>query len=174
MTWWMADAWVAETDKTIDASAGVQLQDESSMTTPMTSADGADRTQDAVLFAARLGLASLFLFSGTQKLTNLHGAGEWAALQGVPFPQLAMLLAALFEVGAGLMLATGWRARTAASALAAYIIVLAPLFHQFWNAPPQLWQASIDNFFHHLVMFGGMTYLAVFGPGGWRLTFHKG
>lgn len=139
----------------------------------MTSTDTADRSRDAALFAARLGLASLFFFSGAQKLMNLQGAGEWAASQGVPFPQLAMLLAALFEVGAGLMVVTGWRARTAAAALAAYIIVLAPLFHQFWNAPPQLWQASIDNFFHHLVMFGGMTYLAVFGPGGWRLTFRK-
>ena len=129
--------------------------------------------QNAALFVARLGLASLFLFSGTQKLSNIHGAADWAASQGMPFAQVVMPLAGLFEVATGLMLATGWRARQAAAALAAWIIVLGPLFHQFWNVAPQLWQASIDNFFHHFVMFGGMIYVAVFGPGGWRLSNRK-
>jgi putative oxidoreductase len=125
--------------------------------------------QDAALFVARLGLASLFLFSGTQKLTHLQGAAVWAASQHVPFASQLMPLAALFEIAAGLSLVTGWRAREAAVALATWIIVLGPLFHQFWNVPPQFWQAVIDDFFHHLVMFGGMIYVAVFGPGHWRL-----
>jgi putative oxidoreductase len=126
--------------------------------------------QNAALFVARLGLASLFLFSGMQKLINLPGASAWAASRGVPFAPQLMPLAALFEVGTGLMLITGWRAREAAAALAAWIIVLGPLFHQFWSEAPQYWQVSIDDFFHHLVMFGGMIYVAVFGPGGWRLA----
>jgi putative oxidoreductase len=125
---------------------------------------------DAALFGARLCLASLFLFSGGEKLMSLHGAAEWAASNGVPFAHQLMPLAALFEFAAGLMLVTGWRARAAAAALAAWIIVLGPLFHQFWNAPPELWQVSIDDFFHHLVMFGGMIYVAVFGPGGWSVA----
>jgi putative oxidoreductase len=129
--------------------------------------------QDAALFVARLCLASLFLFSGGEKLTSMDGAIQWAASHGVPFASLAMPLAALFEVAAGLMLVTGWRAREAAAALAVWIIVLGPLFHQFWNVPPQFWQESVDNFFHHLVMFGGMIYLTVFGPGRWRVGYQK-
>ena len=125
--------------------------------------------QNAALFVARLGLASLFLFSGMQKLTQLPGAIAWASSIGVPFASVAMPFAGLFEVVTGSMLVTGWRAREAAVALALWIIVLGPLFHQFWNAPPQIWQGMIDDFFHHLVMFGGMIYVAVFGPGGWRL-----
>jgi len=144
----------------------------------MATAEGVDAPtldvrRDAALFLARLGLASLFLFSGTQKLTHLDGASQWAASAGVPFAVQLMPLAGLFEIGAGLMLVTGWRAREAAAALALWIIVLGPLFHQFWNAPPQLWQVTVDDFFHHLVMFGGMIYLAVFGPGGWRLPGRK-
>jgi putative oxidoreductase len=131
------------------------------------------RGQDAALFVARLCLASLFLFSGAEKLTSMPGAIAWATSSGVPVAQLAMPLAALFEVAMGLLLATGWRAREAAVALALWIIVLGPLFHQFWRVPPQFWQESVDNFFHHLVMFGGMVYVAVFGPGGWRLTGRK-
>jgi putative oxidoreductase len=130
--------------------------------------------QDAALFVARLCLASLFLFSGGEKLTSMPGAVQWASSVGVPFAHVWMPLAAMFEVSAGLMLATGWRAREAAAALAVWIIILGPLFHQFWNVPPQLWQESVDNFFHHLVMFGGMVYVAAFGPGAWQLLRRKG
>jgi putative oxidoreductase len=133
-----------------------------------------DRAQNAALLVARLCLASLFLFSGAEKLISMSGAIAWAASSGVPVAQLAMPLAALFEITAGLLLATGWRAREAASALALWIIILGPLFHQFWKVPPQFWQESIDSFFHHLVMFGGMVYVAIFGPGGWRLANRKG
>ncbi|MDB5719896.1 MAG: DoxX family protein [Alphaproteobacteria bacterium] len=125
--------------------------------------------QNAALFVARLGMASLFLFSGAEKLTSLHGAAQWAGSHGVPFAAELMPLAALFEVAAGLMLVTGWRAREAAAALAAWIFVLGPAFHQFWNVGPEGWQVSVDDFFHHYVMFGGMIYLAVFGPGAWSL-----
>jgi putative oxidoreductase len=125
--------------------------------------------QDAALLAARIGLASLFLFSGCQKLIHLQGAAQWAASQGVPFASLLMPLGGLFEVASAVMLITGWHARQAAAALAAWIIVLGPLFHRFWDAPPQLWQIVIDDLFHHFVMFGGMIYVAVFGPGTWRL-----
>ena len=125
--------------------------------------------QAAALAVARISLASLFLFSGCQKLTHLQGAAQWAASQGVPFASLLMPLAGLFEVAAAVMLISGWRARQAAAALAAWIIVLGPLFHRFWEAPPQMWQIEIDDLFHHFVMFGGMIYVAVFGPGSWRL-----
>jgi putative oxidoreductase len=125
--------------------------------------------QAAALLVARVGLASLFLFSGCQKLMHLQGAAQWAASQGVPFASLLMPLAGLFEVASAVMLITGWHARQAAAALAAWIIVLGPLFHRFWEAPPQLWQIEIDDLFHHFVMFGGMIYVAVIGPGSWRL-----
>ena len=140
----------------------------------MTRAHKSDRLslpfmQEAALLMARIGLASLFLFSGCQKLTHLQGAAEWAASQGVPFASLLMPLAGRFEVASAVMLITGWHARRAAAALAVWIIVLGPLFHRFWDAPPQLWQVMVDDLFHHFVMFGGMIYVVVFGPGSWRL-----
>jgi len=125
--------------------------------------------REAGLLVARIGLASLFLFSGGQKLAHLQGAAEWATSQGVPFASLLMPLAGVFEVASGVMLITGWHARQAAAALAVWIIVLGPLFHRFWEAPAQLWQIMVDDLFHHFVMFGGMIYVVVFGPGSWRL-----
>ncbi len=121
--------------------------------------------QDIWLLIARLGLASLFIFSGSEKLFFREGAAKFASGYGVPFAFEVMPLVSLFEIGCGLLIITGWHARKAAMALAVWMTVLNPWFHQFWNVPPQIWQLIVDSFFHHFVMIGGMIYLAVFGPG---------
>ena len=126
--------------------------------------------KDAWLLFARLCMASLFLWSGLEKVFDLHGAAGFAASKGIPFALQLMPLAVVFEVGAALMLITGWRARTAAIALSVWMLVLGPWFHQFWNVPPEMWQMMIDDFFHHFVMIGGMIYVSVFGPGRWSLS----
>jgi len=121
--------------------------------------------QDYALLLARIFMASLFLWSGAEKLFDLHGAAGFAASRGVPFASALMPAAIALELLAGLALVLGWRVREAAIVLVVWMGVLGPWFHQFWNAPPQLWQMVIDDFFHHFVMIGGMIYVAVFGPG---------
>ncbi len=121
--------------------------------------------KNLALLLARLGMASLFVFSGTEKLVDPSGAAGFAASFGVPLADYAVPVAALFEIACGLMIASGWHARAAAIALAAWMAVLNPWFHPFWKVPAPMWQLIIDSFFHHFVMIGGMIYLAVFGPG---------
>ena len=121
--------------------------------------------QDMALLIARFGMASLFLFSGGEKLIDAGGAAGFAASFGVPFAAYTVPFAALFEIACALMIISGWYVRSAAIALAFWMAVLNPWFHPFWKVPPQMWQLIIDSFFHHFVMIGGMIYLAVFGPG---------
>lgn len=125
---------------------------------------------DAWLLIARLCMASLFLWSGLEKLFDVEGAAGFATSKGVPFALQLMPLAIVFEITAALMLIIGWRTRIAAIALAVWMLVLGPWFHQFWNVPREMWQMMIDDFFHHFVMIGGMIYVAVFGPGRWSLS----
>lgn len=140
----------------------------------MTSDNTASSRNDAALLVARLFMASLFLWSGSEKLVYTEGAAKFASMHGIPYALQLMPFAALFEIATGLMIALGWRAREAAIALALWMFVLGPWFHQFWNVPPQMWQAMIDSFFHHYVMIGGMIYLAVFGPGRLALAPNDG
>ena len=120
---------------------------------------------DYALLIDRLCMASLVVWSGAEKAFDLHGAAAFAASRGVPFALELMPLAALFEIICGLLLVIGWRTRPVALALALWMAVLGPWFHPFWATPPPMWQLMIDDFFHHLVMIGGMIYLAVCGPG---------
>jgi putative oxidoreductase len=121
--------------------------------------------KDGALLAGRLLMASLFLFSGLQKAFDLKGAAAFASQYDVPFALQLMPLVIILEVGAALCFITGRFTRPAAIALAIWMTWTGPWFHRFWNVEPQMWQMMIDNFFHHLVMIGGMIYLAACGPG---------
>ena len=136
----------------------------------LTDKSGLSPAQQLWLLVARVGFASLFLFSGAEKLVDNVGAAKFAASFGVPFAPYTVPLAGFLEIVAALMIVTGWHARSAAVALAVWMTVLNPWFHPFWTLPPgQMWQLIVDSFFHHFVMIGGMIYLAVFGPGRYRI-----
>ena len=107
-----------------------------------------ERRADIALLVARLLMASLFLWSGIEKIIDLKGAAGFAASGGIPFALQLMPLAIIFELACSLALILGWQTRLAALALAVWMIILGPMFHQFWSAPPDRWQESIDGFFH--------------------------
>ena len=109
-------------------------------------------------------MASLFVFSGLEKLTDFGGAVGFAASMGVPLPQVAIGLAVVLELGCAAALLTRW-CRIGAAILTVWVIILGPTFHRFWAVPPAEWQMMVDNFFHHFVMAGGLLYVVVFGAG---------
>jgi putative oxidoreductase len=126
------------------------------------------------LLLARILMASLFIFSGIEKIVIYRDAVQFAAGGGVPFARELMPLAILLELGCGAMLLVGWHARLAAVIFAAWVLVLGPSFHRFWAEPPATWQVVVDGFFHHLVMAGGFICLAVYGPGELSLDAKSG
>ncbi len=127
------------------------------------------KQQNGLLLLARVLMASLFLWSGAEKIFDFRHAIGFAAHMGMPLAGPLMPLAILLELGCGLMILAGWNARIGAAVLALWMLVLGPWFHQFWHAPPALWQMMIDDFFHHFVMVGGMLYIVVFGPGDYAI-----
>ncbi len=115
------------------------------------------------LFVARCFMASLFVFSGLEKVFDFSGAVLFAQAHGVLFAETLMPVVILLELGASLMLVTGWRASQGALALTLWVLWTGPWFHRFWMAPPHMWQMMIDDFFHHFVMAGGLLYVVIFG-----------
>lgn len=123
------------------------------------------RQATTFLLFARIGMASLFLFSGGEKLLDYQGAVGFARAFDVPFAGIGIGFAILLELGGAIGLLVPRTCRYAAAALAVWMFVLNPWFHRFWAVPAAEWQAMIDNFFHHFVMIGGLMYVVVFGPG---------
>lgn len=113
----------------------------------------------------RFLLALIFVFSGWGKIAGFAGAASYMAAKGMPWPQVLLPGAILIELGGGLALMLGWKARWAALAIFLFCIPTSLIFHDFWALPPEQAQTQMINFLKNLALMGGLLYVVAFGPG---------
>jgi len=113
----------------------------------------------------RFLLALIFVFSGWGKIAGFAGAASYMAAKGMPWPQVLLPGAILIELGGGLALMLGWKARWAALAIFLFCIPTTLIFHDFWALPPEQAQTQMINFLKNLALMGGLLYVVAFGPG---------
>ena len=126
-----------------------------------------------VALVARIALALIFITSGWSKLTHFSGAEAYMASAGVPMIQPLLVLTIIIELGGGLLLALGWKARWAALAFAIWIVPVSLVFHAFWSAAPEQAQMQYIQFMKNVSIFGGMLMVIAFGPGAFALERDK-
>jgi len=134
--------------------------------------DQAATARDGVVLVGRILLAAMFVISGWGKLTGFAGTAGYIASEGLPFPQLLAAAAIVIEFGGGLLILLGWKTRWSALALAVFLVIITPIFHNFWSAPPDAHMEQVINFQKNVSILGGMLLLYVLGPG--RYSLDKG
>ncbi len=122
--------------------------------------------------AGRILIALIFLFAGFGKVTGFEGTVGYIASKSLPLPQLAAIGAIIVELGGGLMLVAGWKARWAATALFVFTALTALFFHNFWAAAPDQAQNQMIHFMKNISMMGGLLFVIVHGSG--PLSVDKG
>lgn len=133
-----------------------------------------DTYKTPLVVIGRILLALMFVLSGFDKLTNVQGtAGYITAVAGLPLPAVLAVLAGLLELVAGLAIVTGFAARWAALALAAFTLVASFLFHPFWTVPAEQQMVQQLLFMKNLAVTGGLLILAALGPGPASLGARK-
>ena len=115
---------------------------------------------DALSLLARILLALLFLGSGLSKLAAPAATQAYMAASGVPMVSLAYIAAVVAEVGGGLLLLVGYRARLAAFTLTAFTLAATVLFHS--NMADQ---NQMIHMMKNLAIIGGLLNVAAFGAG---------
>ena len=115
--------------------------------------------------AGRLLLALIFLISGYEKIGGFSKVAPFMAAQGVPFAELALVVSIVVEIGGGLLLVLGWKARWAALALLLWLIPVTLLFHNFWAVDAARYQNQFNHFMKNLCIMGGMLYIMAYGAG---------
>jgi putative oxidoreductase len=114
---------------------------------------------DKVLnIAARLLMAHIFILSGFTKITGYAGTAGYMEKMGVPGILLPLVI--LTELGGGLFLLFGFKAKWAAFALAGFSIVSALIFHS--NLADQM---QMINFMKNLAIAGGLLMVVQYGAG---------
>ena len=119
--------------------------------------------------AGRILIALIFVLSGFSKITGFDGTVGYITSKGLPLPQLAAIGAIIVELGGGILLLLGWKARWAAAALVVFTALAAFLFHNFWAMPPEQAQNQMIHFMKNISMIGGLLYVVVHGSGALSL-----
>jgi putative oxidoreductase len=121
--------------------------------------------QTPLALVGRILLAILFIKYGFEKVVGFQGTVGYIAAKGLPMPAVLAALAAVVELGGGILLAVGLLTGWAALALAGFCVLTAFLFHPFWTLPAAQQYGEQVNFFKDLALAGGLLVVAGFGAG---------
>ena len=107
----------------------------------------------------------MFVPSGFSTITGFAGTAGYIASQGVPMPEVAAAIRILIEFGGGLLILIGWKTRWAALAFIVFLIVITPIFHNFWSVPEAEKMVQQISFMKNMGILGAFFLLLAFGPG---------
>jgi len=120
---------------------------------------------DALALVGRILLGLIFVLSGFQKLMGFSGVAAAIAGKGLPMPEVLAVLTVVIELGAGLLLVVGWKARWAAFLLFLFVIPVSLVYHNFWTMEGAQAAMNKIQFMKNVSIMGGMLLAAAFGPG---------
>ena len=123
-------------------------------------------TQDSAALVGRILLAVMFVISGFGKITGFSGTEAYMASKGLPMAGILLPLVILIELGGGLALIAGFKARWVALALAGFTLLAGIIFHNFWAVTDAAQHMNQQiHFMKNLSITGGMLMVFAFGPG---------
>jgi uncharacterized membrane protein YphA (DoxX/SURF4 family) len=115
----------------------------------------------ALRWLAYLGLCAAYLQGGVDKLIDFQGATDEMIHFGLaPAPLFAVAVIAL-ELGASVMILSGWLRWLGAFGLAGFTLLATGLALRFWELPSghERFMAA-NSFFEHLGLVGGFLLVA--------------
>jgi putative oxidoreductase len=124
---------------------------------------------DAVILAARLFLATLFLIFGWRKLRDYSGTVSQMVQDGLPMPRLAAAVAIFMELPVAFAVAVGAFTRPSAVLMVLYTLGTSLSEHRYWTTTGAAQLASMEAFYKNLSIMGGFLLLYVTGAGKYSI-----
>lgn len=124
---------------------------------------------DAILLAARIFLAVLFLIFGWRKLRDFPGTVRQMAEDHLPLPVLAAGIATFMELPVAFAVAIGAFTRPAALLMAVYTLGTSLAEHRYWSAAPANRVDLMEAFYKNLAIIGGFLLLYITGAGAYSI-----
>jgi putative oxidoreductase len=131
-----------------------------------------DARKDVAALLGRVLLALMFVWAGYGKIAGYAGTAGWMASVGMPMVGVFLPLAILVELGGGIALIVGWKARWVALALAGFTVVASLIFHNFWTMTGDAVMTNTLFFYKNIAVIGGMLMVFAFGAG--RFSVDRG
>jgi putative oxidoreductase len=119
--------------------------------------------------AGRGLVSTIFVLSALGKLASFSGTADMMAAKGFPIAPFFLLGAIVLELGGGLSVLTGYKARWGALALIVFLIPTTLIYHNFWAYSGQQLAAEMIQFLKNVAIVGGLLATYSFGPGAFSL-----
>lgn len=110
---------------------------------------------------ARVLMGFIFVMAGINKITGFDGTAQYMAGAGLPMVNILLVLTIIIELGGGLMVVLGYRAREAALVIFLFLIPVTLVFHPF--------ATDGISFMKNMAIMGGMLMVAAMGSGPYSL-----
>lgn len=108
---------------------------------------------------ARVLLSALFIYSGIMKIISFESVVGFVT-NTLPAPQLMITLAIIAELGGGLAILLGFKARYVAFLLTVFLVIVTAIFHLDFSE-----QAKVGAFLTNLGLMGGLLMITASGAG---------
>lgn len=128
-------------------------------------------SQDMMLLLGRVFLSLMFIMAGGTKISTFAATAADMTARQVPYSEILLVIAIIMELGGGLMVLLGYRARFGAALLFLFIIPVSYFFHDFWNLTGVASSEQMYHLLKNITILGGLLYVMTFGAG--RYSFDK-
>src|SRR5262245_64475812 len=113
----------------------------------------------------RILLSAIFLFSGVGKLMDWSGTAGGMEKHGMVAVPIFLAGAIALELGGGLSVLLGWKARWGAVALLVFLVPATLIFHNFWAEEGAARMNQMTHFMKNTALMGGLLMVVAVGPG---------
>jgi uncharacterized membrane protein YphA (DoxX/SURF4 family) len=129
------------------------------------------KSQQIVFLIGRLMVGGIYVYSAADNLMGLQGKAAYAASKGLFNPAVMVALASTVLLLAGVSLVTGIHPRLGVAAVAAFLIPVTLIMHNFWALGGMQRIAEMHNFQGNLGLLGSaLMFLAIPQPWAYSLA----
>ncbi len=115
----------------------------------------------------RLVLGFLFLYNGYNHFVDFEGRKGYAEYKGAPMPGASVIASGVVLSLGAIGIIVGAFPVLSAGALATFLIVATPMFHDFWNAGEEERENELNHFLKNAGLLGGTLVLLSTGAEAW-------
>ena len=102
----------------------------------------------------RVFISLVFLLSGINKIRNYEGSIGW--MESFGMPGIFLIPAIILEIGAPILILTGYKVKIAAALLSVFCIATALIFHTDFSN-----QMQFVSFMKNIALAGGFLFLVI-------------
>ena len=118
----------------------------------------------------RILFGLLFVFNGLNHFMQLDALTQYAASQGVPMPQVAVIVTGAMILLGGLSIIFGYQRKVGLWLLIVFLIPTSLIMHQFWALEGQQAQTQMAHFLKNLSLAGAALALLLFADRDWPFS----